>query len=165
MHFKSSLVAWAAVGSKAVVLLLLIYCLMYFPLFVGVLCLYLFCYALLCVHSSFAIILKKKRKLVALLLLSYRCIVTINVLGLFLTVSWVGLQYSIVVFPDHTHLLFGDVTLYCQKSMPDVMLTVFPMYQYWFLPTRSYSLRIAYINRPKWLTWFPFLCTKVFGHN
>ena len=63
----------AAVCSKAVVLLLLIYCLMYFPLFVGILCLSLFCYALLCFHSSFAIILKRKRKLVALLLLSYRC--------------------------------------------------------------------------------------------
>ena len=49
--------------SKAVVLLLLINCLMYFPLFVGVLCLSLFCYALLCVHSSFAIVLKRKRKL------------------------------------------------------------------------------------------------------
>ena len=48
----------AAVCSKAVVLLLLIYCLMYFPLFVGGLCLYLFCYALLCVHSNFAIILR-----------------------------------------------------------------------------------------------------------
>ena len=59
----------AAVRSKAVVLLLLIYCLMYFPLFEGALCLSLFCYALLCVHStcSFAIIVKKKRKLVALL--------------------------------------------------------------------------------------------------
>ena len=86
--------------------MLLIYCLMYFLLFVGVLCLYLFCYALLCVHSSFAIMLKRKRKLVALLLLSYICIVTINVLWLFLTVPWVGLQYVIVVFPDHTHLLF-----------------------------------------------------------
>ena len=41
---------------------------MYFPLFVGVLCLFLFCYALLCVNSSFAIILKRKRWLVALLL-------------------------------------------------------------------------------------------------
>ena len=70
-------VAQAAVHSKAVGLLLLIYCLMYFPLFVGVLCLSLFCYALLCVHSSFAIILKRKRKLVALILLSHRCIVTI----------------------------------------------------------------------------------------
>ena len=116
--------AWAAVRSKVVVLLLLIYCLMYFALFVGVLCMSLFCYALLCVHSSFAIILKKKRKLEALLLLSYRCIVTINVLGLFLRVSWVGLQFVIVVFPDHTHLLFGDVNLYCRKSTSDVMLTV-----------------------------------------
>ena len=84
--------AEAAARSKAVVLLLLIHCLMHLPLFVGVLCLSLFCYALLCVHSSFAIILKRKRKLVALLLLSYRCIVTINVLGLFLFVPWVGLQ-------------------------------------------------------------------------
>ena len=48
---------------------------MNFPLLVGVLCLSLFCYALLCVHSSFAIISKGKRKLVALLLFSYRCIV------------------------------------------------------------------------------------------
>ena len=35
---------------------------MYFSLFVGVLCLYLFCYAFLCVHSSFANILKRKGK-------------------------------------------------------------------------------------------------------
>ena len=48
----------------------------------------------------------RKRKLVALLLLSYRCIVAINVLWLFLTVRWVGLLCVIVVFPDHTHLLF-----------------------------------------------------------
>ena len=65
----------------------------------------LFCYALLCAYSSFAIILKRKRKLVALLLLSYSCIVTINVLWLFLMVPRVGLQCVIVVFPDHTHLL------------------------------------------------------------
>ena len=49
---------------------------MYVPevcfVFVGVLCCLCFCYALLCVHSSFAIILKRKRKLIALLLLSYR---------------------------------------------------------------------------------------------
>ena len=77
----------------------------------GVLCLSLFSCALLCIHSSFAIILKRKKKLVALLLLSYRCIVTINVLWLFLTVQWVGLQCVIVVFPDHTHLLFGLVNL------------------------------------------------------
>ena len=83
--------AEAAVRSKAVVLMLLIYCLMYFPLFVEIMCLSLFCYALLCVHSIFAIILKRKRKPVALLLLSYSCIDNVNVLWLFLTVPWVGL--------------------------------------------------------------------------
>ena len=45
------------------------------------------------------------------LLLSYRCIVTINVLWLFLTVPRVGLQYVIVVFPDHTHPTFSSLLL------------------------------------------------------
>ena len=49
--------------------------------------------------------------LVALLLLSYKCIVTINVLWLFLTVPWVGLQCVIVVVHDHTHLLFKWIYL------------------------------------------------------
>ena len=31
---------------------------------------------------------------------------TVNVLKLFLTLSWVGLQCVIVSFPFHTHLLF-----------------------------------------------------------
>ena len=60
-------------------------------------------------HSGFAIILKRNEKLVALLFLSYRCIVTINILWIFLTVPWVGLQYVILVFPDRTHLLFAVV--------------------------------------------------------
>ena len=113
--------AKTAVRSKAKTLLLMIYCLMYLPLFVGVLCLSLFVYALLCVHFSLAIILKRKRKLAAMLLLSYRCFVSINVLWLFLTVPWVGLQCVIVVFPDHTHLLFGnlsDVVLFTLFSNP-----------------------------------------------
>ena len=41
-----------------------------------------------------------------MLLLSYKGIVTKNVLWLLLTVPWAGLQYVIVVFPDQTHLLF-----------------------------------------------------------
>ena len=71
-----------------------------------VLCLSLFCYVLLCVYSSFAIVLKRKRKLVPLLLLSYKCTVIINDLWLFRMMPWVGLQCVIVVLPDHTHLLF-----------------------------------------------------------
>ena len=90
---------------RVVVLLLLIYYLMCFPLFMGILCFFV----LLCVHSSFEIILKRKRKLVALILLSYRCIVTISALWLFLTVLLVGLQCAIVVFPDHTHLRFANI--------------------------------------------------------
>ena len=88
------------------VLLLLIYCLKYFQLYCWSSVFEFVCYALLCVHSSFAIILKRKRKLVALLLLSCRCIVTINVLWPFIAVPWVGLRCLIIIFPDHTHLLF-----------------------------------------------------------
>ena len=82
---------------------------MNFPLLVWVLCLSYFCYALLFVLSSFAIILTRKRKLVALLLLSYRCLVSVNVLWLFLTVPWVGLQSVIVVFHDHTHFFVASL--------------------------------------------------------
>ena len=73
-------------------------------------------YALLCVHFSFAIILKRKKKLVALLIVSYRCIVTINVLWHFLTVLSVGLQHVKVVFPVHTHLLFVMICLISSRS-------------------------------------------------
>ena len=51
--------------------------------------------------------------LVALLLSSYRCIVTINVLWLYLTVRWVGLQCVIVVFRDDTHLRFTIPLIKC----------------------------------------------------
>ena len=44
--------------------------------------------------------------MVALLLLSFVCLVTVNGLYLLVTVLWVGLQFVIVVFLDHTHLLF-----------------------------------------------------------
>ena len=66
-------------------------------------------FALVCITlcpSSFEIILTRKRELVALLSLSFGCLVTVNVLWLFLTVPWVGLQFVIVEFTDHTHLLF-----------------------------------------------------------
>ena len=69
----------------------------------GVLCLSLFWDAILCALSSFASILKRKRELVALLLLSHGYLVTVNVQLLFLMMLWVGLELIIVVFPDHTH--------------------------------------------------------------
>ena len=59
-------------------------------------------YALFCVHSSFAIIWTRKRGLVDLLLLSFGCLVIVDILWLFFTLPWVGLLCVIVVFPDHT---------------------------------------------------------------
>ena len=66
------------------------------------------CYALFCALLSFAIILKRKIELVALLLLSYGCLVIVNVMWLFLTMSCVGMQCVIGVYPDHTHLIFEN---------------------------------------------------------
>ena len=64
----------------------------------------MFCCALLCVLSSFAIILMGKRELAALLCLSSWCLVIF--VWLFLTMPLVCLQFVILVFHDHTHLLF-----------------------------------------------------------
>ena len=64
----------------------------------------MFCCTLLYVHSSIAIILMGKRELVALLNLSSWCLLMVE--RLFLAVPWGCLQFVIVVFPDHTHLLF-----------------------------------------------------------
>ena len=64
----------------------------------------MFCCTLLYVHSSIAIILMGKRELIALLNLSSWCLVMVK--RLFLAVLRGCLQFVIVVFPDHTHLLF-----------------------------------------------------------
>ena len=87
MHI-SPWVAWAAVRSKAVVLLLLTCCLLLLPLWDSVIAL---CFVALYVHSSFAIILMGKRKLMALLSLSSWCLLV--VVWLFLAVPWVCLMF------------------------------------------------------------------------
>ena len=69
----------------------------------------MFCCTLLYVHSSIAIILMGKRELVALLILSPWCLVMVD--WLFLAVPWGCLQFVIVVFPDHIHLLFFQFML------------------------------------------------------
>ena len=66
---------------------------------------------LLYVHSCFAIILmgkrERERELDALLSLSSWCLML--VVWLFLSVPWLCLQFVIVIFPDHTDLLFLGV--------------------------------------------------------
>ena len=101
MHLSPPL-AKAAVRSKAVVQLLLIFCIVA-PI-VGVCNCSMFCCTLLYVHSSFAIILMGKRKLGALLNLSSWCLVMVK--RVFPAVPLGCLRFVIVVFPDHTHLLF-----------------------------------------------------------
>ena len=64
----------------------------------------MFCCMLLYVQFSIAIILMGKRELVALLNLSSWCLVMVE--RLFLTVLRGCLRFVILVFPDHTHLLF-----------------------------------------------------------
>ena len=59
---------------------MLIYCYMYLPLFAGFLCWSLFWYALLYFLSSFANKLDEKRELVALLVLSFEYLISVNVL-------------------------------------------------------------------------------------
>ena len=48
-----------------------------------------------------------KRELVALLNLSFWCLVMVE--WLFFAVSWGCLRFVIVVFPDHAHLLFLSI--------------------------------------------------------
>ena len=84
-------------------MLLLTFCLLLLPLWESVIVL---C-TLLYVHSSIAIILMGKRELVALLNLSSWCLVMVE--RLFLAVPRGCLRFVIVVFPDHSHLLFSMV--------------------------------------------------------
>ena len=76
---------------------------MLLQLFVAACIVSLICYAVF-VHSSIAIILMGKGELVALLNLSSWCLVMVE--RLFLAVPRGCLQFVIVIFPDHTHLLF-----------------------------------------------------------
>ena len=109
--------AWAAVRSEAVVLLLLTFLFVVSPI-VGVCNCSMFCCTLLYVHSSIVIILMGKRELIALLNLSSWGLVVVE--RLFLAVPWGCLQFVIVVFPDHTHLLF----LYPKDTLLRTYLTL-----------------------------------------
>ena len=73
----------------------------------------MFCCTLLYVHSSIAIILMGKRELIDLLNLSSWFLVMVE--RLFLAVPRGCLQFVIVVFPDHTHLIFFTQVLLYQN--------------------------------------------------
>ena len=95
----------------------------------------MFCCMLLYVHSSIAIIFMGKRELVALLNLSSWCLVMVE--GLFHAVPRGCLRFLIVVFPDHTHLLFLNrpikylfVFLYHTLFKPNFVLLIPKVFSY-----------------------------------
>ena len=79
----------------------------------------MFCCTLLYVHSSIAIILMGKRELVALLNLSSWCLVMVE--WLFRALPWGCMRFVIVVFPDHTHLLFLFLVITHMKFCHDFL--------------------------------------------
>ena len=100
-----SVLIWGAVRSKAVVLLLLTFCLLLLPLLESVIVLcFVVCYfmSILALQSSDGE--ERADCFQKLLNLSSWCFVMAE--RLFLAVSRGCLRYVIVVFPDHTHLLF-----------------------------------------------------------
>ena len=70
----------------------------------------MFCFTLLYVHCSIAIIFIGIRELVALINLSSWCLVIVD--WLFIAVPWGCLQFVIVVFPDHTHYFLFPFNLF-----------------------------------------------------
>ena len=68
----------------------------------------MFCFTLLYVHSSVAIILMGERGLVALLYFSSGFLVVVG--RLFLAMPWGCLRFVIAVFPDHARLLFFSLS-------------------------------------------------------
>ena len=101
MHLSPP-VAWAAVRSKAVVLLVLTFRLLLLPLWESVIVLSFVVRYFMSILEL--VILMGKRGLVVLLNLSSWFLVMVG--WLFLAVPWGCLRSVILVFPDHTHLLF-----------------------------------------------------------
>ena len=106
----------------------------------------MFCCTLLYVHFSIAIILRGKRELIALLNLSSWCLVMVE--RLFLTVPRGCLQFVIVVFPDHTHLLFLMVLL---TFLPVLGLSVRLS-----TPSRNFFVHLTTVLYD--IAWSPYKC-------
>ena len=123
------------------------------------LCLSLFCYALLCVHSSFAIPWRGRESwllcyycltiyvlwLFLNLRLSSWCLVTVIVLWPFLMVPWVSLQCVIVIFPDHTHFfIYGYLANIKQNGFSRQFFVVERIFR-WFLATYCHKYNTYFL--------------------
>ena len=100
-----------------------------------------------------------KRELVALLSLSSWCLEI--VVWLFLAVPWVCLQFVIVVFPDHTHLLFSvfltiySLNLNLRLTFPPFSYLISLFQCFWILSRISFSMFLDVIS---YLFFYVFGC-------
>ena len=100
----------------------------------------MYCCTLLYVHYSIAIILMGKRELIALLNLSSWCLVMVE--RLFLTVPRGCLQFVIVVFPDHTHILFLVFkTLRLESCLSNVWYYVFDVVEIFYSNIKNIEIQ------------------------
>ena len=93
----------------------------------------MFCCTFLYVHFSIAIILMGKKELIAMLYLSSWCLVMVE--RLFLAVPRGYLQFVIVVFPDHTHLLFlclVEISKHALLKLSDLMTAPLKIHTFYF---------------------------------
>ena len=118
----------------------------------------MFCCTLLYVHYSIAIILMGERELGALLNLSSWCIVMME--RLFRTVPRGCLWFVIVVFPDHTHLLFwnqrtrsnsrmGTYYIFFFSLFRLVMLNYFTAIKWNYINDKHYTPKCFILNYPR----------------
>ena len=126
----------------------------------------MFCCTLLYVHFSIAIILMGKRELIALLNLSSWCLVMVE--RLFLTVPRGCLQFVIVVFPDHTHLLFfiPHIKYLKAKCLKALNLLKVPSHTSWGADrTTSQALSVSSPVKIRLWLYYIWLCTKIIPSN
>ena len=74
----------------------------------------MFCCAYFCIHSGLTIISIGEENAGCFAFLSSWCLVV--VVWVFLAMPWGCLRFVIVVFPDHTHLLFLSAVCNCGIS-------------------------------------------------
>ena len=79
---------------------------MYLSFYVGVLCFVCFV-----IHCFEPFLDEEERADCASIVFLMSCECYVGVLWFFLAVPWDGLQYVVVEFPDHTHLLFESCKL------------------------------------------------------
>ena len=143
MHLSPTM-AKADVRSKAVVLMFLIHCFMHLPLFLRVLCLVVFC-----MHYFVPFLgLQSSGRGRESWLLYFNCLCDVWFLFMFCdSSSW--WRCVIVVFPDHTHLLFkypNILHIYMYIQMKSLIEALVHLSIYMYVPVHEILVLITSAN-------------------